>query len=262
MERSNVKGLVLVSLVSLMLLGAVAVWAFVPSCEEELAQAYPSQFVADLGSCDEGSPQPVEGVVADASEFASRLNGTWELNLRTHNGLPDTLVSGATRLYIDMQATADAQIRGTALMINRDNGLAAAEPAADVAGFWTVAVDKAQQGTVEMTMSLGAPDHFAEAGLEPQIKHRFIEDKGIFVSVKDDERPADTWDRVVWMPNSVTYISCERGAIERYAKVSDQRPTIDGVSLGDYWQKIEVELAEKRTVAAVAEPATTVLSAR
>ncbi len=229
-------------------LWTAAALAFVPSCEEELAQAYPSAFVADLGACDEAAPAVEAGALADLGKFTHRLNGTWELNLRTRQGLPEDLAGQATRLYVDLVAQGEA-VQGVAMVVQQGGELA--QPAKKIAAFWRVNVLQAEPRAIRMNMSLGSAEFFAQAGLAPEVTQQFVEQKGIFVSARGDAQSADSWDRVVWMENSVTYISCSRGTVERYAKVSDQRPTIEGASLEDFWQKAQQEFAKNRRVAAL-----------
>lgn len=249
MEWSKMKRMrwvILLSVVGLAGLVAAAAMAFVPSCEEELAQAYPSAFIADLGACDEAAPQMQDGVIADLDRFTSRLNGTWELNLRTQQGLPEELADFNRRLYFDLQRGEDSAITGVALLLDQGGTIA---PAKKVAGFWRVELGQAEDGSVRMNMTLGEEDFFAQAGLEAEVEQRFTEEKGIFLSLVGSSTP--TWDRVVWMENSVTYISCEKGTVERYAKISDQQPRLEGASLEEYWQGVVQEFHKDHRVASL-----------
>ena len=257
-KMKRMRWTILLSAVCVAGLLATASMAFVPSCEEELAQAYPSAFVADLGACDEAAPQIQENMIADFGKFANRLNGTWELNLRSQQGLPDELDDFNRRLYFDLKKAGDDSITGVALLLDQGGNIAPASK--KVSGFWKVNIGQAKDGSVRMNMTLGSEDFFAQAGLENTIEQRFIEDKNIFLSIlQEPSQGPQSWDRVVWMENSVTYISCEKGTVERYAKISDQKPRVEGVSLEEYWKKVEGAFEKGHRIADLLSPVPTAI---
>src|SRR5215467_13255652 len=83
---------------------AGALYGFVPSCEKELAQYYPLALRGDLSACGAKTVSFKPTAAADPARFARLLNGSWELKMRTTQGLvADTRLTSA-RLYFDVAA--------------------------------------------------------------------------------------------------------------------------------------------------------------
>jgi hypothetical protein len=49
----------------------------------------------------------------------------------------------------------------------------------------------------------------------------------------------DTWDRITLTSDVFTYTSCKNGFIDRFVKVSSDRPKVAGLQLPAAWQAIK-----------------------
>lgn len=210
-----------------------AAWAFVPSCEKELAAAYPPLLKGDLTACSEEPSLPLVTERAEAGAFARRLNGTWELSMRTVHGINVDTATRTARLYFDLN-NAGPKLVGAALLIDRTSG---EEVASDVAAtsYWNVGIRSDQPTRVNVSMtgqSLGG-QHYA---LRDMRDASFMDYKNVFVALDQRGANGEAWDKVVVTERSLTYVSCKTGTIERYAKTSSERPLVDGLSIEAYWQ--------------------------
>jgi hypothetical protein len=212
-------------------------FGFVPSCEKELASLYPPALKADLSACAMNRPVVKPTAAADLSKFARRLNGAWELKMRTVQGITSDTRQLSSKLYFDIAPGAGGSLAGNALLIEESKpdiiSRASTKRNDGAQAFWDVTV--AQKGKMAvsfgMTESNGskAPPSITRGVREAE----FSELDSVFVSVDKSE----AWDRVIVTDTALVYVSCQRGVIERYAKVSGQKPQIDGLPVKMYWQK-------------------------
>lgn len=216
---------------------AADVLAFVPSCEEELARAYPPALKADLTACNDPKARAVPDTVADFDKFTRRLNGTWKLRSRTEQGITVSTDARYTRLYFDLEPSGGA-LRGAALLLDRANDPKLAQDAS-LAGFWRLEASRKGTGRIVLSLAGESLGSYAHARVPKAARHEFFEQDNVFVTAFDGSAPAAGWDRIVVMDNSLTYVSCKDGVVERYVKVSGQKPAIEGASLKDYWQQLK-----------------------
>ena len=225
---------------ALLVLAAAAASAFVPSAEEELARVYPPALKSDLGSCHDPTARVTPDTQADLATFGGRLNGTWKLRSRTQQGLSVDTKGRNSRLYFDLGAVEGNRVSGAALLVDKPSeGAAKADNA--VAGFWRLSLTRTEQGRIAVSLEGESVGGYANVRAASRQRHQFFEQDGVFVSIFDNSVPAPTWDRIVVMGNSLTYVSCEDGVVERYVKVASQKPRIEGASLEEYWQKLRSE---------------------
>ena len=90
--------------------------AFVPSCEEEIAQAYPPALKADLTACTDPKARVASDADADLDKLTRRLHGTWKLRSRTEQGITVSTEGRYSRLFFDLESTG-GQVRGAALLL-------------------------------------------------------------------------------------------------------------------------------------------------
>ena len=196
-----------------------------------------------------GSELPAGGAV-DVAEFATRLNGSWRLGSRTIRGLP---VDARARFYFDIDEIDDELATGTALLIDYGNlsvldplGLTA-ECLADatVAALWDVEVRAVDPQRIDLIMSgeyFGSYGDLRQ-GVQATEKSSYFRYGESYLSGRLSTPsggaafPDDVWDRVDFSDESLTYISCKNGYIERYFKNSDDKPTLDGQPLREAWNQ-------------------------
>src|SRR6202011_3366515 len=95
-----------------------AVYGFVPSCEKERTAYYPPALRGDLSAC-ASKPNFKPSAAADASKFTKRLNGSWELKMRTEQGLVSDTRLISAKLYFDLTADPAGRIQGAALLLEQ-----------------------------------------------------------------------------------------------------------------------------------------------
>jgi len=218
-------------------LGAGNVLAFVPSCEQELAQAYPPVLKADLTACKDPAARVASDSPADLDKLVRRLRGTWKLRSRTEQGITVSNEARYSRLYFDLD-TVGGQVRGAALLLDRANEPQAAR-ASMVAGFWGVQLRQKSPSRIQLSLSGEALGSYAHVRVPKVSSHELFEQSNVFVTAFDANAPAAGWDRIVVMDNSLTYVSCKDGVVERYVRMSGQKPVIEGASLEDYFKQLK-----------------------
>lgn len=240
-RRKNLaaSGLAALLFVSIALLSAPMAHSFVPSCEEELAQAYPSLLQPDLAACDERDTEIDADPEARATKFAAQLRGSWQLASRTIEGLPIDPESRSTRLYFDVAPRGPNGYVGRAMLIDRDLDATGVAPADSVAGLWRIVIDQAQSDRISLKLERGTSSGVAPASQQPAQEHDFYQTSGAFVSVFDESTTSNRWERMVLMDNTLTYVSCDDGTVERFVKTSDREPRIEEGALQEYWQKLQ-----------------------
>jgi hypothetical protein len=199
-----------------------------------LAAAYPPLLKGDLTACnaEPGAP-PTTTNRAEAGTFAQRLNGTWELAMRTVNGINVDTATRTGRLYFDL-ANSGPRLVGAALLIDRTHD---EELASDAAGtsYWAVGIQNGNTNRVNVSMkgeSLGGSHN----ALRDMRDASFMDYKNVFVALGQSSASGEAWDKVIVTERSLTYVSCKTGTIERYTKTSSERPLVDGMSIEAYWQ--------------------------
>lgn len=231
-------------------LGGASVYGFVISCEEEIAQAYPSALKADLGACSDPAARVVPSSSADVAKFTNRLNGTWTLRSRTIQGIAVQTETRTSKLYFDLDS-ANGQVSGAALLLdgNKDKTVKASD---SFAGFWNLSASRQQNGRIVLSMAGQSVGSYAHVRARESEQHEFFEQDNVFVSTFGEGEMAGAWDRIVVMENSLTFISCTDGVVERFVKVSGQKPTVEGASIQKHWQDVK----DGRKVATVGTSAT------
>jgi hypothetical protein len=177
---------------------------------------------------------------ADLGEFAAQLNGTWKVRSRTHQGISEEVQGRSRRLYFDLVPDDAGRIAGAALLVDRPRQ--GAVPAGDAAaGFWQVALSRTGNGRIALALRGESLGGYAVVRASARQEHQFFALDGVFVSLFDDAVQAPDWDRIVVSDSTLTYVACGAGIVERYVKVSDQKPQVEGASLQDYWRKLQSE---------------------
>jgi hypothetical protein len=228
--------------------GSAVVLSFVPSCEKQLAMAYPPALKSDLSACAVGNNDLQTGEPVNLAKFSSRLTGTWELSSRTVEGVTTDFRTGYTMLYFDLPPDNGEQRRGAALLIDRAPEFTNRGPL--VAGFWKVALTRTSKALVSLETERAAGSRISHSyDFAPG---SFFEYRNVFVR-QAAAKPGseDNGQRIVVMENVMTRISCDAGIVERYQKTSAAKPVIDGRSIADSWEAIQ----ENRRVASLS-PAT------
>jgi hypothetical protein len=214
-------------------------FGFVPSCEKELASLYPPALKADLSACALAKPVVKPTAVADITKFARRLNGAWELKMRTVQGITSDTRQLSSKLYFDIAPGAGNSLAGNALLIEQTKPDLVSRVSTTrndgAQAFWDVTV--AQKGKMALSFGMNQGSGSKEpAGVARGVKEaEFSELDSVFVSVDK----GGAWDRIIVSDTALVYVSCQRGVIERYAKVSGQKPQVDGLPVKMYWQKRE-----------------------
>jgi hypothetical protein len=213
---------------------------FVPSCEKELATLYPAALKADLSTCSMARPTVKATAPADISKFMRRLNGTWELKMRTIQGITSDTGQLSAKLYFDLVPASGSEVTGAALLLERPKDgpmTRVSTPRNEAVGFWDVTV--AQKGKMALSLGMtGDKGSKLPGGIAPSVKGaEFAELNTVFVSLDNQTPRAQGWDRIIVSDAAMIYVSCQHGVIERYAKSSGQKPLVDGVSVKAYWQK-------------------------
>ena len=205
---------------------------------------------ADLSLCRYERDAIAPGQEVDLAEFAERLNGSWILGTRTIRGLP--IDARATFLF-DMEEAGESEARGTAVLIDFGN-LGILDPLeltlacpkdATVAALWEVTIRKTTPHRLALIMDgeyFGSYGDFlhgvyqTERSSFAKLEGKYL--SGRLVTPSGGKRMEDqNWDRVDFTDASLTYVSCEGRYLERYDKISDETPLLDGVSLRDGWAK-------------------------
>ena len=51
--------------------------------------------------------------------------------------------------------------------------------------------------------------------------------------------PDDVWERIGLTADTLTYVSCRGGYIDRFEKLANDRPLVDGVVLAEAWKRVK-----------------------
>jgi hypothetical protein len=206
---------------------------------------------SDLSICSrKAAPGSTPKSTPDLAEFARQLNGTWKLSNRTIRGLT---IDTNTFFYFDLPSTSQAEVKGTAMLIDYGN-LSVLDPMnfaaacladATVEAMWDVQIGRKEPASVSLVMNgeyFGSYGdflkgiHATESSVFAQFGQGFLSGKlttpGGGQGVEDD-----VWDRIGLSAGTLTYVSCTGGYVERYVKISDERPLIEGMSLRENWEK-------------------------
>lgn len=227
------------------LMAAGGALAFTPTCESELAQAYPAFLKADLTVCADASARQSPNEPASVERFAASLNGSWTLRSRTVQGVPVASETRAASLYFNMPR-GDRELAGEAMLVlagSDDTVVAQTRPEA---AFWTIQLEQASSNRVSLSAHGRALGSVLQARTREVSEIKFFEKSGVFASVMPQTPAAGRWDRIVLSDDSLTYISCAEGIVERYVKISSESPLVEGVSLREYWSKLSGEKQSSR----------------
>jgi len=222
-------------------LTAVVALAYVPTCEQQLAAAYPKALRADLSACDGAEFVEAESPV-DRARFATRLNGTWALKNWTVHGVTGPELPRSARLYFDVAASGGS-VEGSALFIERGVGglvpVAAGGGAERTLAFWTIGIGQEEKRLVTLVMK-GDPRSSVRS-VDPQLSNatRFSALADVFVGIDAGAVSSRAWDRIVMSQGSLSYVSCQRGIVQRYTKISDEQPLVEGLTLAAYWERLK-----------------------
>jgi hypothetical protein len=210
---------------------------------------------ADLSVCQEKGVAWPPGEDIDAREFARWLQGTWELRTRTIQGVT---IDTDSRYYFDLEPGSPAAVRGSALMLDRGN-LSNMDPLgkckacladAAVGALWEVAITTSDdRKRVDLVMDgdyLGSYGDFTK-GMRHTERASFVRYRDIYLA-SDLTSPAggqglpdDVWDRISVTRDVIVYVSCKGGFLDRFIKVSNDRPLVDGRDLRQVWAVRKVD---------------------
>lgn len=222
------------------------VHAAVPTAVAPAADPGPS----DLSLCAKPKIPLVPETEIDVRDFASRLHGTWELSTRTIQGLT---IDTNSLFYFDIDSATEEGAAGTAMMIDYGNlsvldplGFSAACRAdATVAALWQVRIAREPGKTVSLIMDgqyFGSYGDFLK-GITATEQTAFMRRRdeylsgGIVSPAGGQGMPDDVWDRVGLTLDTLTYVSCAGGFIDRYVKRASGDPRVDGMPLQVAWEK-------------------------
>lgn len=208
------------------------------------------QHAADLAACSAHRP-PIRAVdKIDVHDLARRLHGSWILDSRTIQGL---VIDTNTVFKFDFEQVDAAAGKATALLIDEGN-LSVQDPLrlssacqadATVAALWSVQLrrDPAEKATLVMDGEyFGSYGEFLD-GVRFTEQLEFVRQGTKYYSGKLVTPGGgfgvsdDLWDLVSLTENRLTYVSCKNRVVENYVKVDSGRPTVDGLSLRDAWEK-------------------------
>lgn len=222
--------------VAVSVLSAAAAYGFVVSCEEELAEAYPAELKADLSACDASDLEIAAEHGIQVDQFAQMLNGSWRLRSRTQQGLTLNLEHREADLYFDLRPMSEQRIAGAALLVDRPKGSSVPASGDSLAARWQIRGDVQDGDKIVVSLAGSSIGSYAHVTLQPEDHMRFVRHKGAYVSAETD---GSAWDRVVLMQDNLTYVSCSRGVVERYTRLTDGKPQIEGASIDEYWQRLK-----------------------
>lgn len=205
---------------------------------------------SDLSLCAKPKVPLVPEAEIDVRDFASRLHGTWELSTRTIQGLT---IDTNSLFYFDIDQATEEGAAGTAMMIDYGNlsvldplGFSAACRAdATVAALWKVRIAREPGKTVSLIMDgqyFGSYGDFLK-GITATEQTAFMRradeylSGGIVSPAGGQGMPDDVWDRVGLSLDTLTYVSCAGGFIDRYVKRASGEPRVDGMPLQVAWEK-------------------------
>lgn len=232
--------------------GAVVMWAAAaiaspgtPAVEQDRDPG-----PADLSIC-KTKPAVYPTAEANIREFAELLNGTWLLNTRTIEGLT---IETDSKFYFDLGTITDGEARGSALMLDKGNlkildpleGCKACEADAAMGALWQVQIKATEdRQIVLLSMAgdyLGSYGDFRK-GVRATETAAFAKNNtsylaGHLVSPAGGQgMPDDVWDRIGLTRDTLTYVSCTGGFVDRFEKLSNDKPIVDGLSLAETWRK-------------------------
>lgn len=209
---------------------------------------------ADLSICREERDAVAPGEEVDVAEFAKRLHGTWTLDARTIRGLP---IDARATFLLDLGPPTETEddeveVKGAAVMIDYGNlgildplELTVACPKdATVAALWDVTIHRTTPHRLALVMEgeyFGSYGDFRH-GLYDTERSSYTRLEGKYLSGRlvtpsgIKHFPGDNWDRVDLTENSLVYVSCEGRYVERYYKISDEKPLLDGAPLREAWE--------------------------
>lgn len=221
------------------LVGASSLAAFVPSAEKELAALYPPILRGDLSACNGQQPKVTPTAQLTAARFGGRLHGTWDLTSRTVNGITVSSPIRTARLYFDIPAGAAPQANGVAMLIDRARASGGSVGRDGVAAFWNVKVGARDAGRVGLRMIGEQVGSYRYTRIRDLTDSAFFELKNVFVALDRDLPAAKAWDKIVVTEKTMTYVSCENGVVERYVKLSSERPLVDGQPIEASWRDLK-----------------------
>lgn len=210
---------------------------------------------ADLSICREERDAVAPGEEVDVAEFASRLHGTWTLDARTIRGLP---IDATATFLLDLEPPTETEdgeveVKGAAVMIDYGNlgildplELTVACPKdATVAALWDVTISRTTPYRLALVMEgeyFGSYGDFRHGVYETE-RSSYTRLEGKYLSGRlvtpsgSKHLPDDNWDRVDLTEGSLVYVSCEGRYVERYYKISDEKPLLDGAALREAWEQ-------------------------
>jgi hypothetical protein len=184
---------------------------------------------------------------ANLEEFAARLHGTWKLATRTIQGVT---IDTHSKFYFNLKTITPYGASGSAMMIDRGNlrqldPMAACKECladASVGAYWKVSISR-KGGAAFLSMAGEYRGSYGEF-----VKGITATEESTFLRVGENymggnlvspaggpEYPDDTWDSIGLSSNVLTYVSCKNGFVDRFEKISDQTPTVDGRTLEEEW---------------------------
>lgn len=215
--------------------------AFTPTVNQSLNSKYPPIFRADLSGCERGLGAAPAAATVDEQKLLRRLLGTWGLQSRTRAGMKAPVDTQTTTLYFDLEplygraAGAALRTRAAAGPVGVWTGRPADGNTERPDAFWQVAIARPQRERVALTMT-GRAVREGGAVLPDVHQLSFAQAGGVFAAV-----PArgSAWDKVVLTHDTLTFVRCRDGLVERYAKTAAGTPTIAGATLESYWRQFE-----------------------
>ena len=242
-KNAVAKGFSVVIVATIALLSGATAFSFVPSCEEELAEVYPSIFQADLAACDDAGVAIEGESKAELAQFAAQLKGSWQRSARTVEGLPVDPADQEARLYFDITSRGQGSYIGVAMLVEHDGSTNELASSREATGMWSVTLQQAGPDRVSLALEQ-AHSGVVPASQQAAQQHSFYQTSGVFVSVLDESVDSNSWDRMILMDNSLTYVSCDDGVVERFVKTSDREPRVNGASLHDHWKVLNGQAAQ------------------
>ncbi len=229
--------------------GSVSPASPVPAATPQAAEPAAVVGPSDLSLCGQPRSELPQGAEVQVAEFATRLHGSWRLASRTIRGLP---IDARAKFYFDIEEITATGARGSAVLIDYGN-LAVLDPLAltaecqadaTVAALWEVEIQKQEGQKLALIMK---GEYFGSYGdlrqgvtaTEQSYFYRYADDylSGRLSTPSGGAAfPDDVWDRVKFDAESLIYVSCKNGYMERYVKVADERPALDGLPLREAWQ--------------------------
>lgn len=204
---------------------------------------------SDLSVCTKDTRRVPPTDEVDLEDFARRLHGTWELDPRTVQGV---IIDAHADYYFDFTSISDVAAKGSAALF--DHGILTdmdpqgvcelCNEEAAVGAYWDVEIRKEEDPRLLTLIMkgeyLGSFADFREGitATETMTFTRFGDRylaSYLVTPAGGQGMPDEVWERIGLTGDYFTFVFCGRRSIDRYRKVSAERPRVGGLDLKNAW---------------------------